>query len=268
MIETEVDEYKLNSETHQQSLHISLINNEKIAMILINKLTNQRYSSYLSLQSLKQLSQAFSKVNNIKDALTILKTTIESGNISLIEDTKDSSIYIITYEISLNSKKYPEFEVNLTLEESQTNEAIEENNLEIEGNPRVTTEYSKPIIDSNIKPPIVQLEYIEPILQVHYPDGTTKSTALPPRIQGADGEKADISEEQFKLIQEEIKKNTVSSFNINDNVNINRSNSAILTNKSRYSTQSTPYPGSNNMAKKNPFNNTVRPAMQSSKKCF
>ena len=163
MIETEVDEYKLNSETHQQSLHISLINNEKIAMILINKLTNQRYSSYLSLQSLKQLSQAFSKVNNIKDALTILKTTIESGNISLIEDTKDSSIYIITYEISLNSKKYPEFEVNLTLEESQTNEAIEENNLEIEGNPRVTTEYSKPIIDSNIKPPIVQLEYIEPI---------------------------------------------------------------------------------------------------------
>ena len=194
MIETEVDEYKLNSETHQQSLHISLINNEKIAMILINKLTNQRYSSYLSLQSLKQLSQAFSKVNNIKDALTILKTTIESGNISLIEDTKDSSIYIITYEISLNSKKYPEFEVNLTLEESQNNEAIEENNLEIEGNPRVTTEYSKPIIDSNIKPPIVQLEYIEPILQVHYPDGTTKSTALPPRIQGADGEKADISE--------------------------------------------------------------------------
>ena len=197
MIETEVDEYKLNSETHQQSLHISLINNEKIAMILINKLTNQRYSSYLSLQSLRQLSQAFSKVNNIKDALTILKTTIESGNISLIEDTKDSSIYIITYEISLNSKKYPEFEVNLTLEESQTNEAIEENNLEIEGNPRVTTEYSKPIIDSNIKPPIVQLEYIEPILQVHYPDGTTKSTALPPRIQGADGEKADISEEQL-----------------------------------------------------------------------
>ena len=263
MIETEVDEYKLNSETHQQSLHISLINNEKIAMILINKLTNQRYSSYLSLQSLKQLSQAFSKVNNIKDALTILKTTIESGNISLIEDTKDSSIYIITYEISLNSKKYPEFEVNLTLEESQNNEAIEENNLEIEGNPRVTTEYSKPIIDSNIKPPIVQLEYIEPILQVHYPDGTTKSTALPPRIQGADGEKADISEEQFKLIQEEINKNTVSSFNINDNVNINRSNSAVITNnKSRYSTQSTPYPGSNNMAKKNPFNNTVRPAMQ------
>ena len=207
MIETEVDEYKLNSETHQQSLHISLINNEKIAMILINKLTNQRYSSYLSLQSLKQLSQAFSKVNNIKDALTILKTTIESGNISLIEDTKDSSIYIITYEISLNSKKYPEFEVNLTLEESQTNEAIEENNLEIEGNPRVTTEYSKPIIDSNIKPPIVQLEYIEPILQVHYPDGTTKSKALPPRIQTIDGKTPNINEEQFRYIREQLNQN-------------------------------------------------------------
>ena len=116
MIETEADEYKLNSETHQQSLRISLINNEKIAMILINKLTNQQYSSYLSLQNLKQLSQAFAKVNNIKDALTILKTTIESGNISLIEDTKDSSMSI-NYEITLDSMKYPEFEVNLTLEE-------------------------------------------------------------------------------------------------------------------------------------------------------
>ena len=176
MIETEADEYKLNSETHQQSLRISLINNEKIAMILINKLTNQRYSSYLSLQNLKQLSQAFAKVNNIKDALTILKTTIESGNISLIEDTKDSSMSI-NYEITLDSMKYPEFEVNLTLEESQTNTPNEEGNLELtsslnyqetaEGNAKITTEYSKPIIDSNIKPPIVQLEYIEPILQVH-----------------------------------------------------------------------------------------------------
>ncbi len=237
MIETEADEYKLNSETHQQSLRISLINNEKIAMILINKLTNQRYSSYLSLQNLKQLSQAFAKVNNIKDALTILKTTIESGNISLIEDTKDSSMSI-NYEITLDSMKYPEFEVNLTLEESQTNTPNEEGNIELtsslnyqetaEGNAKITTEYSKPIIDSNIKPPIVQLEYIEPILQVHYPDGTTKSTALPPRIQGADGEKANISEEQFKLIQAEIKKNTVSAFDINDNnVNINRANSAV-----------------------------------------
>ena len=130
MIETEADEYKLNSETHQQSLRISLINNEKIAMILINKLTNQRYSSYLSLQNLKQLSQAFARVNNIKDALTILKTTIESGNISLIEDTKDSSMSI-NYEITLDSMKYPEFEVNLTLEESQTNTPNEEGNLEL-----------------------------------------------------------------------------------------------------------------------------------------
>ena len=274
MIETEADEYKLNSETHQQSLRISLINNEKIAMILINKLTNQRYSSYLSLQNLKQLSQAFAKVNNIKDALTILKTTIESGNISLIEDTKDSSMSI-NYEITLDSMKYPEFEVNLTLEESQTNTPNEKGNLELtsslnyqetaEGNAKITTEYSKPIIDSNIKPPIVQLEYIEPILQVHYPDGTTKSTALPPRIQGADGEKANISEEQFKLIQAEIKKNTVSAFDINDNnVNINRANSAVLNDRSRYSTQSTPYPSSNNMAKKNPFGNQVRSAIQKS----
>lgn len=57
------------------------------------------------------------------------------------------------------------------------------------------------------------LEYIEPILQVHYPDGTTKSTALPPRIQGVGGETPNISEEQFKSIQEQMNKNsTIKNF--------------------------------------------------------
>ena len=75
MIETEVDEYKLNSTGREQSLKISLINNEKIAMILINKLTNERYSSYLSLQSLQKLTHAFDQVKTIQEALTILKNT-------------------------------------------------------------------------------------------------------------------------------------------------------------------------------------------------
>ena len=276
MTETEEDDYKLNSDDSQRSFHISIINNNQISMILTNITTNKRYSSYLSLQSLKKLCKAFVEVQTIKEAIDILKNTIESGNISLAEDPKDSSVSI-NYDITLPSGHYPDFEVELNLESGQNiNDQKQEElpptfdyqgNAEAEAkygqNTSGTTQYNKPIIKSDIKEPIVQLEYIEPILQVHYPDGTTKSTALPPRIQGADGEKADISEEQFKLIQEEIKKNTVSSFNINDNVNINRSNSAVITNnKSRYSTQSTPYPGSNNMAKKNPFNNTVRPAMQ------
>ena len=198
MTETEADDYKLNAEGIQQTLHVSLINNSQIGLILINFSKNLRYSSYLSLQSLKKLSQAFSNVKTIQEALTIIKTTIESGNIALSQDPKDNSM-AINFEITLESGSYPEFEVNLNLEESQNNNDQEElpvtydyqGNVEAqmkyENNPNSTTEYSKPIIKSDIKPPIVQLEYIEPILQVHYPDGTTKSKALPPRIQGANG---------------------------------------------------------------------------------
>ena len=276
MTETEVDEYKLNSTGRQQSLKISLINNEKIAMILIDKMTNQNYSSYLSLQSLQKLSEAFNNVKSIQEALTILKNTIESGNISLIEDTKDSS-YSIVYEVTTDSGKYPEFEVSLNLEDSQTDNNQQElpvqfdyqGNAEAEEkygqSTKSTTEYTNTIIDSKVKPPVVQLEYIEPILQVHYPDGTTKSKALPPRIQGADGAKANISEEQFKLIQEQMNRNTTNSFKklspVKDNLNINRSNS-VTKSRSTYSTQTVSYNLNNNSTAKNPFGNVVRPATQ------
>ena len=277
MTETEADDYKLNAEGIQQTLHVSLINNSQIGLILINFSKNLRYSSYLSLQSLKKLSQAFSNVKTIQEALTIIKTTIESGNIALSQDPKDNSM-AINFEITLESGSYPEFEVNLNLEESQNNNDQEElpvtydyqGNVEAqmkyENNPNSTTEYSKPIIKSDIKPPIVQLEYIEPILQVHYPDGTTKSKALPPRIQGANGEKANISEEQFKLIQEQMGNNNISNSKrfspIKDSYNSNRSNSVNKSETSMYSTQTMPYLISRNMANKNPFgNNVVRSAL-------
>ena len=277
MTETEVDEYKLNSTGRQQSLKISLINNQQIAMTLINKNTNQQYSSYLSLQSLQNLSQAFSNVKSIQEALSILKSTIESGNISLIEDTKDSS-YSIVYEITTESGKYPEFEVNLNLEQSQADNSQQELpvTFDYQGNAEAEAKYGKStksttetntIVESQVKPPVVQLEYIEPILQVHYPDGTTKSKALPPRIQGPDGEKANISEEQFKQIQEQINRNTTSSFKklspIKDNLNINRSNS-VTKSRSTYSTKTVQYNLNSNLTEKNPFGNVVRPAMQNS----
>ena len=279
MTETEVDEYKLNSTGREQSLRISIINNQKIAMIFINKLTNQRYSSYLTLQSLKELSQAFNSVKTIQEALSLLKNAIESGGIAITEDPKDSSISL-NYEISLASGKYPEFEVNLTPEKNQTENNNNNNNYQEELQPtfdyqgnaaaeakygnttKSTTEYAKPVIQSDVKPPIVQFEYIEPILQVHYPDGTTKSKALPPRIQGADGTEANISAEQFKLIQEEMNKNTFKKLSPPKYNNINRANSVTGSFKSQYSTQTMPYPSSNNMMTKNPFGKAVRPAVQ------
>ena len=127
MIETEVDEYRLSSEISKHSLHISLISNELIYMIITNKLTNKRYSSYLPLQTLKLLSEAFSNANNIKEALTILKNTIESQNITLFVSTDDSSISVI-FKIPLDYMKFQEFEVNLTLEKSTSNLLNTQNN--------------------------------------------------------------------------------------------------------------------------------------------
>ena len=276
MTETEADDYNLNSEGRQQTLHISLVNDKQIAMILLNKITNQQHSNYLTLQSLKNLSKAFAGVKTIKEALKIVKDTIESGNIALIEDTKDSSIFL-NYDITVPSGKYQDVEVILKLEEEN-----EENNRVQEDHPSTydnrqkadaeakfekqtsgTTEYVKPIIKSDVKDPIVQLEYIEPILQIHYPDGTTRSKALPPRIQDANGENANISEEQFKLIQEQMNNNSTTGFKrlspIKDLLNNNRSNSVAKRNNntSMYSTQSVPYSRVNN----NPFTNAVRPAM-------
>ena len=276
-METEADDYKLNSEGHQQSLRASLINNRQVALILTNKLTNQRYSSYLTLQNLRNLCKAFDQIQSIQEALTLLKNTIEAGRIALTEESNE--LILLNFDIELASGKFPEFDVNLTLESNNTNNNNQEElpaTFDYQGNPEAeakygnntknTTEYNKPQIQTNYKPPIVQLEYIEPILQVHYPDGTTKSTALPPRIQDSNGAKMNISEEQFKAIQEQMNRNThsaVKNFSpIKNNLN-NRANSVAKKNTSMYSTQTTPHSMNNTMNLKNPFNtNVVRPAMQ------
>ena len=287
MTETEEDDYKLNSDDSQRTFHISLINNNQIAMILTNITKNTRYSSYLSLQSLQNQCKAFIGVQTIKEALDILKSSIESGNISLAEDPKDSSISI-NYDINVPSGHYPDFEVELNLDSNKINNDQEQEELpptfDYQGNAEAeakygkktsgTTHYNKPIIKSDIKEPIVQLEYIEPILQVHYPDGTTKSTALPPRIQGADGEKANISQEQFKLIQQQMSKTNISTSKrfspIKGILNGNRANSVNKNQTSMYSTRSTQATSStsyhlnnnmNNIARQNPLSNVVRPAM-------
>ena len=269
MVETDIDSYKLNSDDRKQSLRISLINNERISLILTDILNNQRYTSLVNLSQLKQACQAFNSTQNIKEALNILKNTIETGNIMITEDPKENIIEL-KYNVVIDNKEYPPFDINLLLEvENKEKEDVQvlppqfdyrgDKDAETKyGNTtNDTTEYIKPIVESNVKPPILQLEYIEPILQVHYPDGTTKSTPLPPRIQGVDGKIPNITEEQFKSIQEQMNKNsTIRNFSpLKDFLNSNRSNSVAKKCESIYSTQSTPYPGSNNIYRVNPEDN-------------
>lgn len=297
MEETELDEYNLNFNSKNQSLKISIINNYKILMILINLDTNQEYSSLISLEDLKSVSNAFNSAESIQNALNILKSAIESGNILLAFYPNNESIGI-KFSIILDSINYEPFDIILYLQENENeNEKENENENSGEGEGEVeelpatfdyqgdkelekrygkitkgTTEYIKPILEPDVKPPILHLKYIEPILQVHYPDGTTQSKALPPRIENINGETPNISEEEFRKIQEEMDKNTnsvikdfepINNNNYHNNNSFQRSNSVAVKNNSIYNSISTLNNENKNDIINNPLLNSVRPAMES-----
>ena len=242
MSDNEFFEYNLSTEDKKQSLKLSL-SEDKILIILENKTNiNEKYSTLISLSQLAKLNEAFDKINSLKEALHILTDTIESGNIFLLNG--EESI-IIKFKIKTDKKEYPPFQIELPLnkeEQKKDNYEVLPIKFDYQGNKEAeekygkitenTTEYNKPIIESDYKEPIIQLEYIEPILQVHFPDGTTKSKALPPRIQTIDGKTPKLSEEQFRYIREQM----------------NRSiETGEETQGSHYSTSSVPVPSFDNI---------------------
>ena len=176
MSDNEIFEYNLSSEDKKQSLKLSL-SEDKILIILESKSdTNEKYSTLISLPQLAKLSEAFDKMNSLKEALIILTDTIESGNIYLINGQES---IIIKFKIKTEKKEYPPFQIELSLnKETNNNEKIQEqeqkDNYEVlpikfdyQGNKEAeekygkitenTTEYNKPIIESDYKEPIVQL---------------------------------------------------------------------------------------------------------------
>ena len=277
MVETEADEYNLMSKERKQSLRVSLIDNKEILMVVINLETQQKYSALVSLPKLKQLSKIFNYTKTPREALSILKKCIESGGIVLIEDLEDNYIEL-KYTIRAKDGDYPTFQINLYMEkgEEENNQKGDEDVQVLEpifdykGNQEAqtkygntskdTTEFVKPIVQSNVKPPVLELEIIEPIVLTHCPDGTTKKTTLPPRIQGPGGQT--ITEEQLRSIQEQMDNNNViKNFSpLKDFLNNNRSNSVSNKRTSIYSTQS--LPSTYNYTPINPYDNAVRPANQ------
>ena len=281
MAETDDDLYKLNADGRNQTLKVSLINNEQISLILTNIDSNQRFSALINQEQLIEVCEAFKSAKNCKEALQLIKDTIEAGNIMIVEDPQENGMEI-KFNVIIEDEEYPAFDIKLDLENENENgneKNVEDDDEDVQvlpptfdyqGNQEAATRYGntqenttenlKDIVQSNVKPPILQLEYIEPILQVHYPDGTTKSHALPPRIQSVDGKTPNITEEQLKSIQEQMNKNSViKNFSpLKDFLNNNRTNRAHSVAKkhvSAYSTQSTPYPGSNNLNIVNPLEN-------------
>ena len=272
MGDNEVFEYSLNSEQNEQILRMK--NTDKGIIFSIDFQGGQRYSALITSKQIKEVCKAFNTTKTLKELVFILHNTIEAGNISLLEDGKGETIEL-KFSVKLGSREFPPFGVVLLLEEPNSLKKEEKDKLppkfDYKGNAEAekkygkttknTTEYNKPKVQTNYNKPIVQLEYIEPILQVHYPDGTTKSTTLPARIQTVDGQIPNIDEEQFKLIQQEMNKhmanqgvegtgmskysmNTVPSKNTDKNLKKkklkNKKTPEDITDKSKYSTCSVP----------------------------
>ena len=226
------------------------------------------------LLQLKQKSQGFASQNTAKDALLVIKDLIESGR---LEITEEKSSNILKYVLTLEIENYPPFDINLLLDEN--NNSIQENNnpntVQNEANTSQNTQNTaqnaantqsgeNTIIQSNVNKAPMQFEYIEPILQLHYPDGRTENKPLPPVIKGVGGENQNISEEQMKLIKEQINrdnafrqlspvKNNSNFLNSNseqkEESNFNRANSSSI---------------NNNVTQVNKLKNIVRPLNQNS----
>ena len=90
-------------------------------MIIVNLDTEQRYSTMVTLPKLKELCKIFQSIESPKLALSILKTSIESGGIVLIEDLQENIIEL-KYTISTDEGDYPPFDINLYLEKGKENE--------------------------------------------------------------------------------------------------------------------------------------------------
>ena len=229
------------------TLRVSLYDERVKLLITTAERPNKKYYNLVRLSQLKEACNAFEKTGSIQDALIILKNNIESGNILISEENidvidvkfvlkikgKTFSPFVIGLPIDDdkedNENNEPQEKKDLNNDNknnSNLKETKKDQNKDIEVLPmefdyqgnkeaqlkygkstKSTTEYVNPIIKSDVKPPNLILEYIEPILQVHYPDGTTKSTALPPRLQTEDGKEPNMAPEQLKSIHDQIYKN-------------------------------------------------------------
>ena len=267
MSESEIEEYLIDTKEGKSHLilRVSLLDDMVKLLITTPDRPNQKFYNMVRLSQLKEACNAFDKINSIKDALTIIKNNIEEGNIMINEENED--VIDVKFVLKIKDKTYPTFVIGLpndnepenNKEENKKDNKTKNNNnkeevlpvkFDYQGNKEAelkygqstknTTEYIKPIIKSDVKEPNLILEYVEPILQVHYPDGTTKSTALPARLQTADGKEPNIAPEQLKSIRDQITRDfNLSSMDLEKGKN--RANSVqgknISTEPSRHTVQ-------------------------------
>ena len=115
MTENEVYEYTLNFEEKEQSLKMSIRDNNIYLAIL--KKNGERYSGLVSLSQIKQVCKEFNTSKTLNEAIIILHNTIEGGNIFLTEDELEKNIEL-KFAIKLASGDFPPFSIFLELEKA------------------------------------------------------------------------------------------------------------------------------------------------------
>ena len=156
MAENEVYEYSLGTEETEQSLKMTIKNNN--IYFVIENSNGERYSGFVSLSQIKQVCKAFNTTKTLNEALVILHNTIEGGNIFLTEDEEEKNIEL-KFAIKLASGDFPPFSIVLELEEATPLKEPKQEPLPPKNENKVikepmnatkkTTEANKPIAKSN-----------------------------------------------------------------------------------------------------------------------
>ena len=137
MVEEEIDEYKLdiNQGKKHLALRVSLINN--FISFIIKNMSNPRekYCNLIRLEQLKNVCQVFNETKTIMEALSLIKNTIERGNILVSDDEKAGNIEI-KFNINLQKKTFPPFVIGLPLDIPKKDK-IDSNTLKIKNNSKL-----------------------------------------------------------------------------------------------------------------------------------
>ena len=110
MAESEIDEYKLdtNQGKKHHTFRVSLINNRVNLLMTNMDNPSEKHSNLVRLEQLRTACEAFNKTKTIKQALQLIKDTIENNRILISEDDEGGNIDI-KFNIRIGKKKLSSF---------------------------------------------------------------------------------------------------------------------------------------------------------------
>ena len=120
MAETEVDEYKLdtNQGKKQHTLRVSLIN-DRVSLIIVNMNNKkEKYYNLIRLDQFRNACEAFDEIQTIKEALSLIKNTIENNHILISEDEEAKNIDI-KFNVRIGKNNYPPFVIGLPIDDPE-----------------------------------------------------------------------------------------------------------------------------------------------------